>query len=93
MNTLDKEDRQMQVEDVKTDVAHLEQGNDAKRDNVVTQAMEAEAADIQMSFREAVRTHKAAVFWSVMVSMCVVSCLTTGHLYRYTDEEAVLTSR
>lgn len=53
------------------DVVHLEGGLDSA--TTVKEAIAAENADINMGVWEAVRTHKAAVFWSLMVSMCVVS--------------------
>jgi SP family general alpha glucoside:H+ symporter-like MFS transporter len=60
------------------DVVHLEGGLDSA--TTVKEAIAAENADINMGVWEAVRTHKAAVFWSLMVSMCVVSQRHVGNI-------------
>ena len=60
----------LDIKDLKVEVDHLENGA-VNGDN--NQAKAAENADINMGIWEAVRAHKMAVFWSIMVSMCVVS--------------------
>ncbi|WVR05526.1 hypothetical protein IAU60_002544 [Kwoniella sp. DSM 27419] len=70
---------QNEMFDDKGDVQHLEDtvgvlpsGEAAKNATLKAEAIAAEAADIEMGIWEAIRTHKSAVFWSLMVSMTVV---------------------
>jgi hypothetical protein len=63
--------------DEKKDVTHVETGfnND---DEVVAKlsnkegAIAAEQAEQQMTFREAIRDYKSAVFWSFGISLCII---------------------
>jgi hypothetical protein len=62
--------------DTKDDIEHVEAGGlGVSASSAKKEAIHAEQADVNMGILEAIRTHKTAVFWSLMMSMTVVSII------------------
>lgn len=63
--------------DEKKDITHVELGfsndeEDVARISNKEGAIVAEQAEQQMTFREAIRDYKSAVFWSFGISLCII---------------------